>query len=339
MSQYQGPDMYLSISFASVSNSPPPSLALWGQVNYARQTQPIFPGMHIYTNELDLLIGLPVKAVDGWLWEREANGSFTRVAELTNQVIIGSYYPDYSEAALLQQSVTLTTNQIQSLITGNLYAEINFGESNYWGNLDPQYRSVNGPTATMHFPPARGQNTAIGYTVIAPNNRTIAFVCDGSYCTDPFYLPIQYHWTAYDFANQSVPVFTGDGVLATNSFKIGTYAINLELSDAIATNSWYYFYLVVITPGQAVDSIISDVQSAGWPNAKKKAFLNMLFDAERLFNIGAMGMGCDRLKAYMQLVKAAHFDRAETSYLLQEVQNIIDAFPPPHRGLQFGRVY
>jgi hypothetical protein len=49
----------------------------------------------------------------------------------------------------------------------------------------------------MNFPPVTGDINPNGFTVISPNNRTAKVVLDGSLCTDPYYLPMQFFWTCY----------------------------------------------------------------------------------------------------------------------------------------------
>jgi len=320
MAQSQIPDMPFFISFSPLSGSPPNS-EMWGLANYYRvKLPPPVPNLPTYTNQLEVFIRLPALPEDAWIEEKETDGSLAPVAEVTNLIedVYGFYF---------QQLLTLTTNQIHSLIEGNWYAEVDFGESNYLGNLAPQYGFANGPTAVMIFPPPQGMNIAGGYTVISPNNRTARFVFDGSHCTDPFYLPMQYFWTGWaGYLMQGAPVFTNTGILATNVFALGPYVICLEVNDSIANGKPLYFTLQVITAGQAVNSIISDIQSSTMPKNKMRLLTDVLSTAAGLFNHGQMARGCFELEVYKKLVSASHFNSAMTFYLSQPAQDILDAF-------------
>ena len=318
------------INFSAVSNSPPPASGLSGLAGYYHIKKPFHPGIPTYTNQLEVFIGLPEMAESGWIFEKEEDGSFTPVAELTNQ------YPGY-----FNQNVMLTTNQIYRMISGDLYAEVNFGDSNYLGQLTPQYNFAKGPTAKMVFPTPIGENIASGYTAISPNNRTVKFVFDGSHCTDPFYLPIQYSWVGYTGYSwdPSAIVFTDTNIMTTNDFKIGYYHISLQVGDVIATNQPYGFSLTVMTAGQAVNSFIPLMQSAPMTDKKKRALSNLLKYAAILFDGGHMAMGRTELEVYKKIVIASNFNSRLEYVLLRPMQDVIDALKKTsQRGLspQFG---
>jgi hypothetical protein len=318
------PNMEFFINFSALSNSPPPPSGLSGEADYYQVTPLVYPGLPTYTNQVEVFIGLPEPAEDAWLLEMEEDGSFTPVAELTDPYNNGNY----------DQFVTLTTNQIHSLVEGKFYAEVDFGDSNYLGNLAPQYAFANGPTAKVIFPAPIGQNTPIGYIAISPNNRTAKFVLDGSHCTDPFYLPMQLSWTGYAGyydgsgygGDTSAIVFTSTNTMVTNVFKLGYSTIFLQARDAVSVSWPYYFSLQVVTAGQAVNTFIPQMRSATMPDNTKQALTSILSNAASLFNQRRMFEGCVELAVYEQMVKASHFNSLEESFLLQPVQNIIDAF-------------
>jgi hypothetical protein len=93
----------------------------------------------------------------------------------------------------------------------------------------------------------------------------------------------------------------------------------------IANGFPFYFNVNVITAGQAVDSVISDLQASIIPNNKKLVLNNLLSDAAALFDRGRMAQGCSRLETYERLVKASHLSDVEASHLLRPVQDIINA--------------
>jgi hypothetical protein len=313
------PDMVFFVSFSGISGSPSNSV-LWGEAEYNRVEQiPTLPIYQVYTNRLDVFIRLPALPENAWILEKEADGSFLRVAQVTN-LIVDAIYGPYG-----QQSLTLTTNQIYSLIEGNWYAEVDFGDSNYIGNLAPQYELANGPKVVMVFPPINGYPSR-SYFVISPNNRNARFDFDGSHCVDPFYLPMQFFWTGwagYDLSG--TPIFADTGMDAVNVFAIGSYTIRLQVNDIIENGQPFYFGLQVITAGQAADTIISDIQSSGISEYKKRVLIRVLSTAEALFNHGHMVRGRFELEVYKNIVRASHFDSTLTFNLLQPAQDIIDA--------------
>ncbi|HKW30160.1 MAG TPA: hypothetical protein VJT54_12555 [Verrucomicrobiae bacterium] len=316
------PDMPFFISFSGLSDSPSNSV-LSGEAEYNRvkQPPPLVPIDSTYTNRLDVFIKLPAPPEEAWILEKEADGSLSPVAPVTNLIEDANY------GLYFQQAFSLTTNQIDSLIEGNWYAEVDFGDSNYLGNLAPQYGFANGPKAVMVFPPVIGMNVPIGYTVISPNNRTARFVFDGSHCVDPFYLPMQYFWTGWaGYSGVGDPIFTDTGMKATNVFELGPYFIRLQVNDIIANGQPFYFSLQVITAGQAVDLLISDVQSSGIPEHNKRVLVRVLSTAAALFNHGDMLRGRTELEVYQKLVESLHLDSTLTYNLTQPAQDIIDVF-------------
>jgi hypothetical protein len=309
IAQSQIPDMPFFISFLPLSGSPTNS-EIWGLANYYRveQPPPYLPNYPTYTNRLEVFINLPAPPKGAWVLEQEEDGSFITVMELTNYL-------------------TLTTNQIHSLIEGNWYAEVDFGESNYLGNLAPQYYAVNGPKVVMNFPPVIGDRVANGYTLISPNNHNAKFVFDGSHCEDPFYLPMQFFWTGWaGYVDAGTPVFTGKGMLETNVFELGPYLIRLQVNDSIVNGQPFYFYLSVITASEAVNLLISDIQNSVLTTNQRRIVIRVLSKAAVQFDKGHMAQGCSELEVYKILVKTLHFDSPLTHNLTQPAQDIISAF-------------
>lgn len=318
IAQNQLADIGGFFSCSALSNSPPLPPGAWGGFNYYRTTKPFLPGMPTYTNLLEVYFWLPASVENISLLEMEPDGSFTIVADLTEQ-----------------QRLTLTTNQIHSMVAGNFYMEVDLEEGSYLGQLAPEYAFANGPTAKMIFPPPIGMNLSWGYTVISPNNRTAKFFLDSSNCTDPFYLPMQFSWVGYVGwdADPSAILFTDTNAMTTKVFNLGAYIISLQASDSIATGQPFYFYINVITAGQAVDSFIAILKTASIPENRKRVLIKVLSEAARFFDHGKMKAGCAQLETYMRLVKTSHHDSQLTSNLLRPAQDVIDAFQSPHHGL------
>jgi hypothetical protein len=317
--QNQNPDLSFYISFSALSNSPPNS-ALGGSAGYFRVKLPFLPGMPTYTNRLELGINVPAPPEDVCIWEKQEDGSFLPVTEVTN------LFGDADNGYYLDQPFTLSPDQVHSLISGNWYVAVDFGSSNYIGNLAPQYAFANGPTAIADSPTAY-PNTEYSYTAIALNNRTASVVFDGSHSMDPFYLPIQYFWTGWAgiYAGGD-SIFTSTNVLTTNVFELGSYIIGLQASDSIADGQPHYLDLQVITAGQTVSALISNIQTTPMPKFQKQVLINVLSTAAKGFNRGNMNQGRFELEFYEQLVRASHFDSTLTFFLLQPAQQIIDAF-------------
>lgn len=318
------PGMPFFISFSPLANSPSNSV-LGGGANYRRimQFSEYIPPTQIYTNWLEVYINLPAPPEHAWILEKEQDGSLNQVFEVTNLFS----YQLYPYQLYFDQFYTLTTNQIHSLVEGDWYAEVDFGDSNYLGNLAPQYGFANGPKAVMVFPPPYGMNVANGYTVISPNNRTARFVFDGSHCVDPFYLPMQFFWNGWaGYDVSGTPIFADTGMYAAHVFTIGSYTISLQVNDIIANGQPFYFGLQVITAGQAVNSIISDLQSSGIPEYRKRVLTHVLSTASALFNQGDMIRGCVELEVYQKMVESLHLDSTLTYNLTQPAQDIIDVF-------------
>ncbi len=310
------------ISFSALSNSPPNS-ELGGSAGYFRVKLPFLPGMPTYTNRLEVGFSSPAPPEDAWILEKQEDGSFLPVTEVTN------LFGDASNGYYLDQPLALSIDQVQSLIAGNWYAEVDFGSSNYLGNLAPQPAFGTGPTAAVKFPPPIPYSPS-SYTAIALDNRTARVVFDGSPSTDPFYLPMQYSWTGWaGYFTSGDPVFTGTQILTTNVFEVGTYIISLQVSDSMADGHPHYFSLQVATPCQAMNPLISVVQRMSLPKMLKKVLLDVLSASAADFDRGNMNKGLMGLQLYERLVKASHFSAEMTFFLTSPAQPIIDAFSVP----------
>jgi hypothetical protein len=218
------------------------------------------------------------------------------------------------------QAWDLTTNQIHSLVRGNWYAAVNFGDSNYVGNLTP--RGWQGPF--IGFPVAYGLHSLWGYYAISPNNRTAKVIFDGSRCEDEFYLPIQCIWSARA-AGLSTP-FTVTNLMMTNIFDIGFHNGTLQLSDGVVSSSPIDINFEVITAGQAVDQLIRALPINGVSPKNRQVMVRLLSTAVAKFNRGQIALGCVQLEIYQLFVKRLHLGDYLTAQLVQPAQDIIKAF-------------
>jgi hypothetical protein len=83
-------NMGFNISFSALSNSPPPDNSIFGSAEYSRlklwSPYGNQPPITYYTNDLDVYVQSTTPMEDAWILERETDGSFTPVIEVTNSV-------------------------------------------------------------------------------------------------------------------------------------------------------------------------------------------------------------------------------------------------------------
>ena len=314
-------DMEFFINFSGISNSPPYP-GSYGVADYGRTQPPLLQNTPPRTNCLDISLGLQATPDDAWILEKQADGSLSTVAEVTNLAeVFTDGYPALPP---------LTTNQVHSLIEGNWYVEVDFGDSSYIGNLAPQY--AGGPHATVVIPEVMFPSVQNGYTVVTGSKGTAKFVLDGSACKDPYYLPMKYSWSLWEVYNGfalSIPIFPGTNMMETHVFAPGLYSIALQADDIIANGQPFYYNLRVATPGQASEAIIYNMQYWPTPKAQERVLTDILSLAASNFNKGNYGQGCFDLELFEFSVRASHLNSAMTSYLLQSAQAITDAVDQP----------
>jgi hypothetical protein len=313
--QTQTPDALFYITLQSASNAAPASMDVWVEYFYRMSWPPYYPPYHIYTNDLDIQILTSETPGGVWILKKQENGFLKPVLDVTN----------YD-----QSFITLTVNDVRSLIAGDLYLEVDFSGSNYLGRFAPLLYPQ-GPTAVMDFPPLIGNIFSYsGYTIISTNNRTAEAVLDGSHSTDPFYLPIHYSWTGYttyDWEPSSKVVFKNQNKTAKEVLALGLYSVSLQVSNRLAVGQPYNFYVNVVTPGESIDSFIANfLQGSGLPNGEKRRLTDILTTAKNFFNRGDMAEGCADLEVYKSMVNEFHFNKTETSWLVPPIQIILNAF-------------
>jgi hypothetical protein len=319
------PNLSFSVNFLPLPGSPDDPYISGGADYYRTKAIP-FGSSNIFTNWLEFGMTLSAAPLDSWIVERQLDGSFAPVVQITNLIDdsggSGAFF-------LRPAPLTLTTNQIYSLIASNWYFTVDFGDSNYLGNLTPMYNFAHGPAAVANFS-VFDTSLPNTYVVIATNNRDGQAVFDGSNCTDPFYFPMQYEWAgwagwaAYDTGAD--PVATGSGIRSTNVFATGTYVIQLQVSDKIASGSPAFFSLNVMTGGQAVNSIVSNLQYLNLPSHQKQRLMQLLSDAAAEFDGNRPRPACARLKLFAGQINAMHISPSIASIYSTKAQYIINAF-------------
>jgi hypothetical protein len=309
------------INFVPLSDSPSNSdLGGGGEFYHLKPVSPYVPGP-VYTNVLNVSLRSLTPASEIWVMEETSQGGLHPVIQLTNQVDEGDY------GFITGQFLFLTTNQIHSLIAGNWYVAVDFGDSNYLGQLAPQYGFANGPTADARVPLIGGPTPPRYYLAISPNNQNAKVILDASPSTDPYDLPMEYAWTGWaGFATDGPTNFTATGVLSTNIIPLGTYTVRLQVNDDIADGWPYYFSLTVETPAQAVDDLRTGLLNSTLPDYQKNVLSRVLVTAMSQFDQGHMIRGCDQLRRFMGLVKSHKLDLSATLFYSGRVQFILDAF-------------
>jgi hypothetical protein len=306
------PDMWFGVNFSGSTNWPPEWDNFSGNGRYFRYSLSGSGFPLIITNRFDFEIVSPAMAQDAWLLEKEEDGSFTTITNLNLTGGPDVYY--------FGQAWNLTTNQIHSLVTGNWYAQVDYADSNYVGNLTP--RGWQGPF--IGFPVAYGLHSLWGYYAISENNRTAKVIFDGSHCQDEFYLPIQCVWSA-QAAGSRIP-FTITNLMTTNTFNVGYHTGTLQLSDGVVGSSPIDIWFEVITAGQAVEKLIQAPPVNAISSGNRQVLVRILSAAVPEFNRGQMTQGCAQLETYERIVERMHLDSLTTTQLLQPAQEIINTF-------------
>ncbi|MGH7977370.1 MAG: PEP-CTERM sorting domain-containing protein [Limisphaerales bacterium] len=144
----------LNITFSAISSPPgtnqPSGGASYFQVGWNPDTASSVP------NQLIVSINLGMnQATGGWILQMENDGSLSPVLEFTNEfggpvLIPGSpagtssgiegTFPGNNPPAgsyIYSQSWQLTSDQVQNLLAGEWYAEVDYGNDEYISNLTP----------------------------------------------------------------------------------------------------------------------------------------------------------------------------------------------------------
>lgn len=311
------PDMNFNVNFSSL-NGESSNVVWWGECGYNRSIRvpSYIPGAPIYTNDLEVVIQYAVLPDSTWILEKQANGTFKTITEITNH--INSDYYSYAD-----QRFTLTKKQVHSLIKGNWYLEADYADNIFISHLEPQYESAHGPTAIINVESPVFEHPYPGvYTVIAKDNQKAVVVLDGFHSTDCFYLPMQFSWATYQYDNM---VFANTGVTMSHAFKLGQYSVFLSANDSIAPGKASFLNLNVITASQAVSQIVPAISYLSIPDKKVKELNRILSKASKSFDQGNMAMGCYELSVFIRQVHATHSNNEAVTWTLNVAQKIIES--------------
>ncbi len=349
--------LQLNITFSALPNSPgtnqPSGNAGYFQNGWNYDTHT--PATNVFVVVINLGTN---QATDGWILQMENNG-FLPVMELTNEIYNSTAIPIIPGSAVgtpsgvegtfpgsgivgtfpgsgaglvspnyYSQSWQLTPTQIQNLLAGKWYAEVDYGDDKYIGNLTPVPSSVSPPKAVISVSPMTILPTGIGSfpglvttsVVVTPNNNQPAIVVfDGSESTDPYYLPLQFLWQ--DGINFSATTAT-----TTNVLQRGSHEISLEVNDGY-NSATAYFALEVVVPGEAVTKLALMVQQSNLSKARKSFFALILSQARNSFDRNNTISGVNQLKMFQNQVylQIMRIDSADANLFIEAAQEIIDA--------------
>lgn len=330
-------DSQFGISFSPVSDPPGTNQPFgfagyiqngWDYVNFLPATNVFIVSINLGENP----------ATDGWILQKEDDGSFTPIMELTNEFYDVSSFPSSSDSVgtfpdtnsvgenYYSQGFQLTIDQVQNLIAGKWYAEVDYDGDQYLGNLVLITNSMSSPTAAINVSPATIFSTGIGSfpgivasaLVIAPNNTTPATVIfDGSKSTDPFYLPLQSSW-------QEGNVVFASTSTTTNKWITGSHQILLKTTDGFNSGA-ANFTLIVVTPSVAVNKLILMTDNVS--SKKKNLFTPLLLQAKSAFDRNNANLGVKQLKIFQNQVRVqlSPTSPLEANDLIKAAQDIIEA--------------
>jgi hypothetical protein len=232
-----------------------------------------------------------------------------------------------------RQSFYLTTGQLQNLVEGKWYAEVDYGDDKYLGNLVPM--SITPPTATIIavspvtiFSAGELQspfNNDISETVIAPaSNRPATVILNGS-GSDPFDFLLQYRWL-------NGPNVVADAAATTNRWQPGAYQIQFEASDGVVAGT-ENLTLEVISPEDAVNDLGSVLEQSNLKIGTMRGLASRLSMAQYSFARGDARLGEIQLADFQRRVRAemTRTDSATANWLILGAQEIIEAVEEPGR--------
>lgn len=294
-------DLILNINFTAISNSPANYLPS-GTASYFSKA---FFGST--TNTLDFVINTGAnRSSDGWILQMQKDGSLIPVIEFTNELTGPFSHYHYS------QSLQLTIDQIQTLLAGRWYAEVDFGSYKYLGNL--AISSIRLPQPVIAVSPLSDFSNIGGNVVIAANNQKAKVVLDGSESNNPFYLPLQFVWM--DGIN-----LLGATTITTNILEVGTHQIILKMNSISSILSYSIessVTLEIITPGEAVGIVISMIDQSNLANTKKRLLTKTLLAAVIYLDVNSVKLNSRQGK--LNLLAGSSLDRKNMILAIRQLQ-------------------
>lgn len=294
-------DLILNINFTAIFNSPANYLPS-GTASYFSKA---FFGST--TNTLDFVINTGAnRSSDGWILQMQKDGSLIPVIEFTNELTGPFSHYHYS------QSLQLTIDQIQTLLAGRWYAEVDFGSYEYLGNL--AISSIRLPQPVIAVSPLSDFSNIGGNVVIAANNQKAKVVLDGSESNNPFYLPLQFVWM--DGIN-----LLGATTITTNILEVGTHQIILKMNSISSILSYSIessVTLEIITPGEAVGIVISMIDQSNLANTKKRLLTKTLLAAVTYLDVNSVKLNSRQGK--LNLLAGSSLDRKNMILAIRQLQ-------------------
>jgi hypothetical protein len=311
------PDMSFYLDFAPVDVASS-NLDLRGECSYNKfiRIPDFISGAPTFTNDLEVAITLPSKPNAAWLLEKQRDGSFREMAELTS-------YLNSDNGIYIDQHFRLTKNQIHSLIKGDWYTEVDFWDAKYIGNLTPAYQFANGPTAVIDFlSPVFYHEMGYGYVVIAKANHTADVIVHETQSVDPYYLPIMgYTWKVYDYGTLDE---TKIGPVLFHRCGVGDHYIILQVHDAIADGQVSIGF-TVFTPSQAINYISPSIQGLPIPQKRMADLTVLLSQAAEYFDQEKMVQGRRKLMIFIGEIKKLNSNGETKPWILKYSQRLLDA--------------
>ena len=183
------------------------------------------------------------------------------------------------------------------------------------------YGSVASSSAllTVNRPPV-ADASATTSIVIATNSTDARAVLNAARSFDPDGDPLHYLWFR---TNLAAPLATG--MVTVVVLPVGSHPLDLVVSDGMVTGT-DRVTVGVLTPGQAVSGIITQIQLSGWTPTRQ--LLAILDAAQAAFERGNEIAAINQLHAFQLMVRAqiAPSDPALAESLIRAAQRIMDAY-------------
>ncbi|HEX7653922.1 MAG TPA: hypothetical protein VF607_10470 [Verrucomicrobiae bacterium] len=321
----QSEDLIAEIDFVPV-NDGAPALPYSGSAYYYHRYDalPTLPGFRVLTNALQVYIPLPGMGTGTGLYQKLANGQFTRIAVITNRYSfddVTSFYDQY---------IVLTPKQVGALLTGDLYTKADLGTNHYLGQIIPHFDSATGPVPKITLAsPVFELYPLRNYFVVAPNSEYVTVTLDASGTVDPFYLPLSYEWSEFDYeSNQQGAILPGNSSKISIQLMVGTpFIAQLSVNDPISKPSLTYIQVQALSPGDALTwerdrRVIGNADLNVALQQQLVAILNRAIDN---FDQGNMRGGVSNLQLFRRVLQSAHLNTYQTGNVLDYVLKVLAA--------------
>jgi hypothetical protein len=157
----------------------------------------------------------------------------------------------------------------------------------------------NPPDARFEVSPLFAAEGLEHLTVIAANGSNACVVLDGSLSSDPEGDAITFAWLLDGALN---PIATG--AMATACLELGLHEVTLVVTDSGGASGTSTQQIEVITAGEAIDLLITEVNEADLDRKNKRPFLATLKAVQASFDRGQVGAAVNQLVAFQNKVRA-----------------------------------